>query len=83
MSIAEILETAQYVVDKNGQQTAVMLDLSTWHSLQQLLEEIEEDRRLGELLMAVQDDEILEGDAAREAYKAYLLEENLLEANTV
>ncbi len=74
MSVIDILETAQYVVDKRGQQTAVLLDLPTWRTLQQLLEELLEDERLGELMVAVQEDEKLEGEAAREAYQAYLRE---------
>lgn len=75
MSVTDILETAQYVVDKSGRQTAVLLDLTTWHSLQQLLEELQEDERLGALMTAVQTDEKLEGNAAQEAYRSYLLVE--------
>lgn len=76
MSVIDIFEAAQYVVDKRGQQTAVLLDLSSWQKLQRILEELMEDERLGELMAAVQDDEKLEGEAAQEAYRAYLLEEN-------
>jgi hypothetical protein len=74
MSAIDILDTAQYVVDKDGRQTAVLLDLSSWQILRQLLEELAEDEKLGELLSAVQDDEKLEGEAAQEAYQAYLQE---------
>ncbi len=74
MSVIDILETAQYVVDKRGEKTAVLLDLPSWQALQRLLEELAEDERLGELMAAVQEDEKLEGEAAREAYKAYLKE---------
>lgn len=74
MSVIDILETAQYVVDKRGQQTAVLLDLPTWRTLQRLLEELLEDERLGELMAAVQEDEKLEGEAAQEVYRAYLKE---------
>lgn len=76
MSVIDIFEAAQYVVDKRGQQTAVLLDLSSWQKLQRILQELMEDERLGELMAAVQDDEKLEGEAAQEAYRAYLLEEN-------
>lgn len=76
MNVIDILETAQYVVDKQGQQTAVLLDLSTWHTLQKILTELFEDERLGELMLAVQDDERLEGKAAEEAYTALFLERN-------
>lgn len=72
MKVIDILETAQYVVDKRGQQTAVLLDLPAWRSLQQLLEDLQEDERLGALMAAVQEDEKLEGEAAQKAYLAYL-----------
>ena len=72
MIAIDILNTAQYVVDKDGQPTAVLLDLPSWHSLRQLLEELAEDERLGELMTAVQDDEKLAGPAAQETYQAYL-----------
>ncbi|HRJ43721.1 MAG: hypothetical protein KJZ86_25375 [Caldilineaceae bacterium] len=74
MSVVDILESAQYVVDKQGQQTAVLLDMSVWHGLQQLLEELQEDEGLGKLMAAVQEDEKFEGEAAQAVYKAYLLE---------
>ena len=74
MSAIDILDTAQYVVDKDGRQTAVLLDLSSWKILRQLLEELIEDEKLGQLMAAVQDDEKLEGAAAQEAYQVYLKE---------
>jgi PHD/YefM family antitoxin component YafN of YafNO toxin-antitoxin module len=76
MNAVGILETAQYVVDKRGRQTAVLLDLTAWRALQELLEELAEDERLGELMTAVQNDEKFIGEAAQEVYKAYLLEAN-------
>ena len=69
MSVIEILDTAQYVVDRHGQQTAVLLDLDSWKSLRQLLEELMEDERLGQLMTAVENDEMLDGEAARLAYE--------------
>jgi hypothetical protein len=69
MTSIDILDTAQYVVDKDGRQTAVLLDLSSWQLLRQQLEELAEDEKLGELMTAVQDDEKLEGMAAQEAYQ--------------
>lgn len=72
MKVVDILETAQYVFDKRGQQTAVLLDLSTWQTLQQLLEELQEDERLAELMMAVQADEKFEGEEAQALYQEYL-----------
>ena len=74
MSVIEILETAQYVVDKDGQETAVSSDLASWTSLRHLLEELIEDENLGQLMMAVENDEKLTGNAARRAYNEYLAE---------
>lgn len=74
MSVSEILEAVQFVVDREGQQRAVLLDLHTWDSLRLLLEELAEDERLGQLLLEVEADEKLEGDAAWRAYQAYLAE---------
>ena len=76
MSVHDILETVQYVVDVHGQQTAVVLDLHAWRALQQLLEDALENESLGELMVAVENDEKLEGVAAEEAYRLYLLEES-------
>ncbi|CUS04623.2 conserved protein of unknown function [Candidatus Promineifilum breve] len=71
MDTLDILNTAQYVIDKDGRQTAVLLDLESWEALRQLLEELAEDERLGELMAAVQMDEKLELEAAREVYQAF------------
>lgn len=75
MSGAEILESVQYVVNNQGQQTAVQLDLALWKTLRPLLEEVLEDKRLGELMLEVKDDERLEGEAAHAVYQVYLAEE--------
>ncbi len=72
MSIDEMLDAVQYVVDSEGQQTAVLLDLNTWKSLQLLLQDIAEDERLGRLMAEVEDDERLEGEDALNAYRTYL-----------
>ena len=40
MSVDAILDSVQYVVDKDGQQTAVLLDLATWDTLRLLLQEV-------------------------------------------
>ncbi|WP_420628973.1 hypothetical protein [Candidatus Leptofilum sp.] len=42
MTVNEILASVQYVVDRDGQQTAVQLDLSVWKTIQQMLEDIED-----------------------------------------
>lgn len=74
MSVVDIIENAQYVVDKQGRQTAVLLNLENWAALRHLLEELIEDERLGYLLAEVESDESLEGSVAREAYAAYRAE---------
>jgi hypothetical protein len=74
MSTIDILDTAQYVVDKEGRQTAVLLDLESWRALRRLLEELIEDESLGALMAAVEDDEKLDSEAAQEVYQAYLRE---------
>lgn len=74
MSITDILDTAQYVVDKHGHQTAVLLDLKSWDVVRHLLEDMLEDERLGQLMIAVEHDEKLEGQTAHDVYRAYLAE---------
>ena len=72
MRIDEMLNAVQYVVDNEGRQTAVLLDLTTWKSLQLLLQDMAEDERLGRLMAEVEDDERLEGEDALNAYRTYL-----------
>lgn len=72
MSTIEILDSAQYVIDKDGHRTAVLLDLPSWETLRQILLELMEDEILGELMTAVKGDEKLSDEAALEAYRAYL-----------
>ena len=42
MTIAEILESVQFVVDREGKQTAVQFDMRTWEMLRQFLEDNED-----------------------------------------
>ena len=72
MTIVEMLDSVQYVVDNQGRQTAVQFDLTTWETLQPLFEEVMEDAHLAQLMDAVADDEKLEGDATMQAYQTYL-----------
>lgn len=64
MNVKAILDSVRYVVDKNGQRTAVLLDIATWNALRLLLEEIAEDEQLGRLMDEVEDDEMFEGEAS-------------------
>lgn len=72
MSANAILKAVQFVVDRQGQQTAVLLDLQTWDSLRYLLEEMAEDERLGQLMLAVEDDEKFVRETAQQLYQTYL-----------
>ena len=42
MSINDLLEKAQFVVDNGGNKTAVVLDYNDWEELMTLLEDIED-----------------------------------------
>jgi hypothetical protein len=42
MTVNEILASVQFVVDQEGKQTAVQIDLSVWETIQQMLEDIED-----------------------------------------
>ncbi|MEM9824314.1 MAG: hypothetical protein AAF985_24730 [Bacteroidota bacterium] len=76
MSVKDILEAAQFIIDKEGQQTGVLLDLSSWEALQKLLENIErEDELLGQLMLDVEDNEALSGKDAVAVYKSLLAKE--------
>jgi hypothetical protein len=70
MGVDAILDSVQYVVDKDGQQTAVLLDLPTWDAVRQLLEDLGEDERLAKLLDEVAGDEKLTGEAAWDFLKS-------------
>ncbi len=72
MGVDAILDSVQYVVDKDGQQTAVLLDLPTWDALRLLLEEIAEDEQLGRLMDEVENDASSEGEASWDLYRSLL-----------
>ncbi|NJN53523.1 MAG: hypothetical protein HC804_01485 [Anaerolineae bacterium] len=76
MSASAILEAVQFVVDKQGQHTAVLLDLQTWDSLRYLLEEMAEDERLGQLMRAVEGDEKFVRETARQMYQTFLTDDS-------
>ncbi len=68
----ELLRSVQYVVDEQGNQTAVLLDLSVWQQVLQLLEELDEDEQLGQLMIDVANDDKLEGEEAVRVYREYV-----------
>lgn len=42
MTVAEILHSVQFVVDRNGQPTAAILDMKAWEVFLSLLEDVED-----------------------------------------
>jgi hypothetical protein len=49
MSVAEILQTAQFIVDVDGTRKAVVLDYASWEELLTLLEDQEDAEEISEL----------------------------------
>ncbi len=72
MSVIEMLESVQYVVDNQGRQTAVQFDLDTWETLRPLFEEVREDAHLARLMDETVNDERYEGETAVQAYQEIL-----------
>jgi hypothetical protein len=56
MELVEIFKSVRYVVNRDGQETAVQLDLAAWRALVALLEDLED---AAELKRARQEDDIL------------------------
>lgn len=54
MTIMEVLQSAQYVVDSEGKQTAVQFDMPAWEALRQLLEDKED---IADIQQARQEDD--------------------------
>ena len=67
MSIAEILESVQYVVNRDGQQTAVQLDLEIWEALRELLENLEDSAEIEQARQ--EDDEVFEWEQVVSDYQ--------------
>ncbi|VAW36740.1 hypothetical protein MNBD_CHLOROFLEXI01-1394 [hydrothermal vent metagenome] len=74
ITITEVLESVQYIIDDHRRKTAVQFDLSGWEALLPLIEEVLKDGRLAELIADVADDERLEESEAQKAYQTYLAE---------
>jgi hypothetical protein len=72
MNVEAILDSVRYVVDKDGQQVAVVLDMATWDAVRLLLEESGEDERLGRLMDEVENDVSSEGEASGNIYQSFL-----------
>jgi len=44
MTVPEILDSVQFVVDRSGKPTAAMLDINIWADLRIILEELEDKK---------------------------------------
>jgi PHD/YefM family antitoxin component YafN of YafNO toxin-antitoxin module len=51
MTIAEILETVKFVINSNGQKSAVMVDLDIWEQIVSMLEDLEDAEEMKQAKM--------------------------------
>jgi len=63
MSITELLETAQFVVDGSGNKKAAVLDFAIWEELLTLLEDLEDAEEIHRLREA--EEETIPWDQAK------------------
>lgn len=54
MTVVEALKSAQYVVDQNGHQTAVLLPMQSWHSLLDWIDDMADTHLAADALTALQ-----------------------------
>ncbi len=64
MSVSDLLETAQFLVDTDGNRKAVVLDYARWEEMLTLLEDMEDAREIRRLSEA--GEEALPWDQAKE-----------------
>jgi hypothetical protein len=50
MTITEVLQSAHFVVDRNGKPTAVVLDIAVWDAFLSALEDVEDNALLRDRL---------------------------------
>jgi hypothetical protein len=67
MTIAEILESVQFVVNPNGEKSAVMLDLDVWEEIVSMLEDLEDAEELKQAKMV--NEETIPWDVAKKELK--------------
>ena len=65
MSVTELLESAQFVVDAEGHKKAVMVDLKVWEELLTMLEDVEDAQDVRRL-RALKEEAIPWGQAKQE-----------------
>ena len=63
MSVIELIESAQFVVDSTGNRKAVQLDLAVWEELVSVLEDLEDAQELTQLQQL--DEEIIPWEKAK------------------
>jgi hypothetical protein len=69
MSITELLQSAQFVVDAEGNRKAVMVDYAVWEEFVAMLEDLEDAREIKQLRM-LKDESIPWGQAKDELRSA-------------
>lgn len=68
MTIAQMLDTVQFVIDGAGERRAVLLDIAMWEDILRLLEDLEDAE---ELRRAVEeDDEVIPWEQVKADYLA-------------
>ncbi len=68
MSVIELIESAQFVVDSAGNRKAVQLDLAVWEELVSVLEDLEDAQELTQLRQL--DEEIVLWEQAKTELRA-------------
>jgi len=66
MSISEVLQQAQFLVDTEGSKKAVVFDYSLWEELLTLLEDLEDAEEIRRLREAGEGEEALPWEQAKE-----------------
>lgn len=66
MSVSEVLQQAQFLVDAEGNKRAVVFDYSLWEELLTLLEDLEDVEEIRRLREAGEDKESLPWEQAKE-----------------
>lgn len=70
MSITELLQTARFVVDGDGNKKAVMVDYDIWEELLTILEDWEDAQEIKQMRM-LKDDAISWGQAKEAAHLSF------------
>lgn len=68
MSVSEVLQQAQFLVDAEGNKKAVVFDYSLWEELLTLLEDLEDAEEIRRLREAGEAEEALPWEQAKEVY---------------